>query len=69
MDIHEMIEKRQEYNYKILDVLKQVIDKYPYWRFGQIISNLSIAARGKDSFYDESVETYENIPPIFRNKE
>lgn len=52
----EKISKRQEYNYKCLDILKEFIDKYPDWRFTQIIFNLGLA---EDRFYQESVDTYE----------
>lgn len=69
MKIGEMIKRRQEYNCMILEVLKETIRKYPDWRFGQIISNLSIALPNVDCFYNESVETYENIPEQFKLKE
>jgi len=52
----DKISKRQEYNYKCLDVLKELIDKYPDWRFTQIIFNVGLA---EDRFYQESVDTYE----------
>ena len=55
-EIDEIIAKRQEYNYKCLEILKEVIDKYPDWRFAQIIFNLGLA---EDRFYEESVDTYE----------
>jgi len=53
--IDEKIKKRQEYNYKCLEILKEVIEKYPDWRFTQIIFNLGLA---EDRFYMESVDTY-----------
>ena len=55
-DILDKISKRQEYNYKCLDILKELVDKYPDWRFTQIIFNLGLA---EDRFYEESVDTYE----------
>ena len=55
-EILDKISKRQEYNYKCLDVLKELIDKYPDWRFTQIIFNVGLA---EDRFYQESVDTYE----------
>ena len=55
-DILDKISKRQEYNYKCLDILKELVDKYPDWRFTQIIFNLGLA---EDRFYQESVDTYE----------
>ena len=57
-DILDKISKRQEYNYKCLDILKELIDKYPDWRFTQIIFNIGLA---EDRFYQESVDTYELI--------
>ena len=55
-NILDKISKRQEYNYKCLDILKELIDKYPDWRFTQIIFNVGLA---EDRFYQESVDTYE----------
>lgn len=66
MTIQEMIKRRQEYNKKILAVVSKMVDKYPDWRFGQILSNAGIAVRGRDCFYDESVETYNNLTPQFK---
>ena len=56
--IDDKISKRQEYNYKCLDILKELVDKYPDWRFTQIIFNLGLA---EDRFYEESVDTYESM--------
>ena len=66
MQITEMIKRRQEYNKKILAVISKMVDKYPDWRFGQILSNAGIAVYGRDCFYDESVETYNNLTPQFK---
>lgn len=55
-EILDKISKRQEYNYKCLDILKELVDKYPDWRFTQIIFNVGLA---EDRFYQESVDTYE----------
>ena len=49
---------RQEYNYKCLDVLKEMIEKYPDWRFMQILSNTGI---DEIDFYEESVDTFNKI--------
>lgn len=57
-DILDKISKRQEYNYKCLAILKEMIDKYPDWRFTQIIFNLGLA---EDRFYQESVDTYNEL--------
>ena len=62
-DIIDKISKRQEYNYKCLDVLKKLIDKYPDWRFTQIIFNLGLA---EDRFYEESIDTYGKLNEIIK---
>ena len=62
-DFLDKISKRQEYNYKCLDVLKELIDKYPDWRFTQIIFNLGLA---EDRFYQESVDTYELMKMVIK---
>lgn len=54
-DFLDKISKRQEYNYKCLDILKELIDKYPDLRFTQIIFNVGLT---EDRFYQESVDTY-----------
>lgn len=57
-DIEYKIKHRQEYNYKCLDKLKELIEKYPDWRFTQIIFNVGLA---EDRFYEESVDTFEKL--------
>ena len=57
-DIEYKIKHRQEYNYKCLDKLKELIEKYPDWRFTQIIFNIGLA---EDRFYEESIDTFEKI--------
>lgn len=60
-DIEYKIKHRQEYNYKCLDKLKELIEKYPDWRFMQIIFNIGLA---EDRFYEESIDTFEKIKNI-----
>ena len=58
---------RQEANKKILDILGYYVDKYPDWRFGQILVNSNIVtivntSNGTicdDPFYEESEVTLE----------
>ena len=57
----EKAKMRQEYNYKCLDVLKEMVENYPDWRFMQILSNTGI---DEINFYEESVDTYERIKNI-----
>lgn len=57
-DIEYKIKHRQEYNYKCLDKLKEFIEKYPDWRFTQIIFNVGLA---EDRFYEEPNETLKTL--------
>ncbi len=60
-DFKEKAKTRQEYNYKCLDVLREMVEKYPYWRFMQILSNTGI---DEINFYEESVDTFNKIKKI-----
>lgn len=41
------------------------LDRYPDWRFQQILQNVDISTRdGKDLFYEESVDTMKKNPII-----
>lgn len=57
--------KRLDYNRKIIDILKGEVEKYPNWRFGQLIQNLGVVDRG-DCFFIESQESYENLCSYLR---
>lgn len=57
-EIEYKIKHRQEYNYKCLDKLKELIEKYPDWRFTQIIFNVGLA---EDRFYEEPNETLKTL--------
>lgn len=62
---------RQEYNRKIISKLDKFIEKFPDWRFGQILVNCGIIETdlkgiteglfAKDPFYEESETTYNKI--------
>ena len=41
-----------------LDILKEMVEKYPDWRFMQILSNTGI---DEINFYEESVDTFNKI--------
>ena len=57
----EKAKTRQEYNYKCLDILKEMVENYPDWRFMQILSNTGI---DEIDFYEESVDTFNKIKKI-----
>lgn len=50
---------RQEANRKILEKIAKVVEVAPYWRFHQILQNIGVEDRGRDQWFDESVETLE----------
>ena len=59
--------ERQEANKKILEILGDYVNKYPDWRFGQILVNSNVVniihtSGGTicdDPFYEESTTTLE----------
>lgn len=57
-ELKEKISRRQEFNRKIVWTLWEIVEDFPDWRFGQILSNVGIAEYGRDVFYDESADTY-----------
>lgn len=68
--LEQKIEKRQEYNIKILDILAEQVERYPNLRFGQILINTNVLEHFCkdpsgfhvfDPFNEESFETYERI--------
>lgn len=67
--IKEMIERRQQSNVEILQIVGDAVMKYPGLRFGQILVNLGIieyeSGNGipttKDPFNEESVITLNRI--------
>lgn len=59
--IREVIELRKKANFKILTKLGQIIDKYPYLRFQQILAIYKISELYEDKFYEESVETLQKL--------
>ena len=68
--LEQKIEKRQEYNIKILDILVEQVERHPHLRFGQILINTNVLEHYCmdpdgfhvfDPFNEESVDTYERI--------
>lgn len=53
------IDAREEYNLKILDYIKEKVNEYPMLRFCQLLELLGLT--NSDKFYEESVETYNNL--------
>ena len=60
-EFKEKAEKRQEYNIKCLNIVRNMVFNQPCLRFGQILSKLKLDG---DIFYEESVDTYERIKNI-----
>lgn len=61
------MEKLDRYsaNLQILQLLSELVEAYPDWRFQQILQNVDISTRdGKDLFYEESVNTMKKNPII-----
>ena len=52
---------RYQANKQILEKLAKLVEKYPDWRFNQILSNTDVVLEGQDMFYDESTETLERL--------
>lgn len=61
MELKEMIKKRQESNFEIINKLVMYLTKYPDTRFHQALINLGISEVGRDQFYEESVTTLERM--------
>lgn len=62
-----MIKSRQEYNMKILDLLKENIQKYPTIRFCQLLNIFKIG--DSDKFDEESIKTYNDIVKLKKERE
>ena len=52
------IQQRQSSNLEILKILNILVERFPQLRFAQILTNLGLE---KDLFYEESVDTLDNI--------
>ena len=52
------IQRRQSSNLEILKILNIIVERFPQLRFTQILTNLGL---DKDLFYEESVDTLDNI--------
>lgn len=61
MTIEEKIKLRQWANRSILIKLSSIIDANPQLRFQQILQISGIIEPEKDKFYEESIDTLNNI--------
>lgn len=61
-NIKDMIKNRYDSNKAIIKIISLIVEKFPDWRFHQILQNIEIIGRlGEDLFYEESIETLERI--------
>ena len=58
------IQKRQSSNLEIVNLLSKVVERHPELRFTQILSALGL---DKDRFYEESVDTLQDIKNRLEN--
>ena len=48
---------KQNANKKILEILSEIVEAQPDWRFGQILENAGTVLQGSDMFFEKSAET------------
>lgn len=61
-NIKDMVKSRYDSNKAIIEIISLVVEKFPDWRFHQILQNIEIIGRlGEDLFYEESIETLERM--------
>lgn len=54
----DKVAKRYESNQRIVEILSELVEKFPQWRFQQILQNVDIAVQEwRDMFYEESYDT------------
>lgn len=62
MTYEEKVKARKESNLEILEKIKELIERFPEQRFGQIIANYVFPEyMSKDIFYEESVDTLKSM--------
>lgn len=62
MNYEEKVKARKESNLEILEKIKELIERFPEQRFGQIIANYVFPEyMSKDIFYEESVDTLKSM--------
>lgn len=60
---------RQEANRKILEIIAEVVEAEPDWRFHQILQNIGAEDRYRDQWFDESVDTLESCNIVLQIKQ
>jgi hypothetical protein len=63
--IQMKIQQRQSANLEILKILNMIVERFPQLRFTQILKNLGL---DKDLFYEESVDTLNNLKKQLEGK-
>ena len=63
-EIHSKIKKRQTANLEIISLLSNIVENHPELRFCQILTILNL---DKDKFYEESVDTLEELKKLAEN--
>ena len=63
--IQMKIQQRQSANLEILKILNMIVERFPQLRFMQILRNLGL---DKDLFYEESVDTLNNLKKQLEGK-
>jgi hypothetical protein len=63
--IQMKIQQRQSANLEILKILNMIVERFPQLRFTQILTNLEL---DKDLFYEESVDTLNNLKKQLEGK-
>ena len=63
-EIQSKIKKRQTANLEIISLLNNIVEKHPELRFCQILTILNL---DKDKFYEESVDTLEELKKLAEN--
>ena len=63
-EIQSKIKKRQTANLEIISLLSNIVEKHPELRFCQILTILNL---DKDRFYEESVDTLEELKKLAEN--
>ena len=48
-------------NREIVAKLGELVEKYPEWRFHQLLMNVGLEEPGKDKWYEESTTTMSNL--------
>lgn len=58
---------RYQANCLIMAKLQRLVDKWPQFRFQQLLQNCGIAENGCDKYYEESTKTLEKLTKFEAN--